>query len=146
MSLSPLAFTGISRFSADFQTILKRALSIASIPVKQLQNQQIDLVSKKQLLTDLRSSIGTLATTVSALGTLGTNKSITTTTSNSSRVSVQTDGANQTGTHTITEITSVAKAAAETSATGFATANATAVSGTGNLELVVGSTTYTRTA
>ena len=144
MSLSPLVFTGISRFSADFQTILNRALSIASIPVKQLQNQQVDLVSKKQLLTELRTSVGTLASTLSALGTLGANKSIKATTSHGNRVSVQTNGANQTGTHTITEITSVAKAAAETSSSGFATAGTTAVSGTGNLELVIGSATYSR--
>jgi flagellar hook-associated protein 2 len=144
MSLSPLVFTGISRFSADFQTILNRALSIASIPVKQLQNQQLDLLSRKQLLTELRTSVGTLASTLSALGTLGANKSIKATTSHANRVSVQTNGANQTGTHTITEITSVAKAAAETSNSGFATAGTTAVSGTGNLELVVGSATYSR--
>lgn len=146
MSLSLLVFTGISRFSSDFQTILSRALSISSIPVRQLQNEQSNLIGKKQLLSDLRTSVGTLASTVASLGTLGASKSITAISSNSARVSVQVNGANQTGTHTITDITSIAKAATETSITGFATADAGTVSGSGDLQLVVGTQTYNKTA
>lgn len=146
MSLTPLAFTGVSRFSSDFQTILNRALTIANIPVRQLQNEQTDLLARKQLLSDLRTSLGTLASTVTTLGTLGANKSINATTSNASRVNVQVNGANQTGTHIITNITSVAKAAAETTVSGYATTSSTTVSATGDLELVVGSSTYTKTA
>lgn len=36
MGLTPLAFTGISSFSQDFQTILKRAVDIAALPAKML--------------------------------------------------------------------------------------------------------------
>jgi flagellar hook-associated protein 2 len=142
---TPLAFTGISKFSADFQTILSRAVNIARIPVQQLQNQQATLLTKKQLLSDLQSSVGSLTSALSAMGNLGENRAINASTSNASRVSVQLNGANQTGVHTITNITSVAKAAAETSASGYATADSTSVSGTGHLELVVGGSTYTKT-
>lgn len=144
-SLTPLAFTGISKFSEDFQTILSRAMKIASLPVQQLQNRQADLLGKKQLLSDLRTSVATLASTLGGLGTLGANQAINASTSNASRVSVQLNGANQTGVHTITNITSVAKAAAETSTSGFTTAELTSVSATGTLELVVGSSTYSKT-
>lgn len=146
MSLSPLAFTGISRFSADFQTIIIRALSIANIPVRQLQNEQANLIGKKQLLSELRTTVGTLASTVTTLGTLGANKAVTGISSNSARVSVQVNSANQTSTHTITNTTSVAKAASETSMSGYATSDATAVSLTGNLQLVVGTQTYSKMA
>lgn len=144
-SLTPLAFTGISKFSTDFQTILSRAVNIASIPVQQLQNQQANLLTKKQLLSDLRNSVGSLASSLSGMGNLGENRAINASTSNASRVSVQLNGATQTGVHTITNVTSVAKAAAETSASGYASADAASVSGTGNLELVVGSNTYATT-
>ena len=109
---TPLAFTGISKFSADFQTILSRAVNIARIPVQQLQNQQATLLTKKQLLSDLQTSVGSLASSLSGMGNLGENRAINASTSNASRVSVQLNGANQTGVHTITNITSVAKAAA----------------------------------
>ena len=141
-SITPLTFTGISKFSTDLGTILSRAVSIASLPVKQLQSQQSTLLTQKQLLTDLNSSVSSLATAISALADLGTNKAISATTSNASRVSVSTNGATQAATHTITEITSVAKAASETSASGYATADSTSVSATGTLELAVGGTTY----
>ncbi len=141
-SITPLTFSGISKFSTDFQTILTRAVSIANLPVRQLQSQQSNLLTQKQLLSDLNGSVSSLAGDIAALAGLGTNKAISATTSNASRVSISTNGATQAATHTITEITSVAKAASETSASGYATADSTSVNATGSLELAVGSQTY----
>lgn len=141
-SITPLSFTGISKYSTDFQSILSRAVSIANLPVRQLQSQQSDLLTKKQLLSDLNGSVSSLATSIATLATLGTNKAVSATTSNASRVSISINGATQVATHTITEITSVAKAASETSISGYATANATSVTSTGSLELAVGSKTF----
>ncbi|HWB98062.1 MAG TPA: flagellar cap protein FliD N-terminal domain-containing protein, partial [Bryobacteraceae bacterium] len=126
-SLTPLKFTGISQFSSDFQTILSRAVSIASIPVTSLQNQQADILQKKQLTTDLSTAISSLASSISSLGALGASGSLATTSSNSTKVEVL-SSASAAGTYHITQITSVAKAAAETSLTGYATADSTPVS------------------
>jgi flagellar hook-associated protein 2 len=139
---TPLTFTGVSTFSSDFQTILQRAVSIANVPVQQLQGQQSQLLAQKQLLTDLNGSVGSLANDVSALADLGTSKAISVVSSNSSIVSVAANGTTQPATHTITEITSVAKAASETSASGFATANSTSVTSGSSFELAIGSKTY----
>ena len=141
-SITPLNFTGISKFSTDFQSILSRAVSIANLPVRQLQSRQSTLLTQKQLLSDLNGSVTSLADTLTALSGLGDNKALGVTTSNASRVSVSINGATQAATHTITEITSVAKAASETSASGYATADSTGVTSTGSLELAVGSKTY----
>jgi flagellar hook-associated protein 2 len=144
VSTSPLYFTGISKYSSDLQTILTRAVGIASIPLTRLQNQESDLLSKKQLLTDLSSSVTSLSSVLTSLGTIGDNKGIAVSSSNANIVAVSLSGTATPGVHTITNITSVAKAASETSATGFATADTTAVapSGVTSLQLVVGDKTY----
>ena len=141
-SISPLAFTGISSFSDDLQTILQRSVSIASVPLSGMQNEQSDLLSKKQLLTDLRGSVSSLAGAISALGALGDSKAVTASVSNSNRVSVSVSGTLGTGAHTISDITSVARAPSTTSASGYETSDSTSVSTDGLLELVVGDETY----
>ncbi len=145
MGLSPLVFTGVSRFSSDLNTILTRAVTIASIPIQELQNEQSDVLVKKQLLSDLRNVVATLGTTVSTLGSIGANRSVTASSSNAVKVGVTNTGATQTGVYTLSDITSLAKAASETSTSGYATADATSVDADGSLQLVVGSNTYTIT-
>lgn len=142
MGLSPLVFTGVSQFSDDFQTILNRAVSIARLPLIQLQNEQSDLLTKKQLLSELRSAVGGLASALEALGAAGRTRALSASSTNTARVTVSLNGATQAGSYTISEITSVAKAASETTLTGYATADQTPVSSDGLLELVVGSNTY----
>ena len=50
MSITPLTLTGVSPFSSDLQTILDRAVQIAQIPIKQLQNKESELLQQKTLL------------------------------------------------------------------------------------------------
>jgi len=145
MSITPLKITGVSSFSDDFQTVLTRAVNIAKVPVTVLQNQQSDLISRKQLLTAFDGVVDSLASTVKELGKLGANKALAVTTSNGARVTVTNTGVTGAATYTINEITSVAKAASETTVSGFATANATQVDADGTLQLVLGSTTQTIT-
>lgn len=143
MTITPLYFTGISKFSADFQKILKRSVDIASIPLTQMQNEQADLLTKKQLLSDISGTVDTLAGNISSLGSIGENRGLSASSSNTSRVTVTLNGATQPGSYVISDITSVAEASSETTASGYATADSTAVSTDGTLELVVGSNTYT---
>jgi flagellar hook-associated protein 2 len=143
MGISPLIFTGISQFSDDFQTILSRSLAIASIPLQEMQNEQSDLLVKKQLLTGLRLVVAELGSDVAALGAIGESQALAASSSNTSRVTVNLNGATQAGTYVISDITSVARASSETTQSGYATADETAVSTDGIMELVIGSDTYT---
>jgi len=143
MGVSPLVFTGISQFSDDFQTILDRAVAIANIPLRALQNEQADLLTRKQLLSELRGAVAGLATALEALGAAGRTRALSASSSNTARVTVTLNGAAQAGVYTISDITSVARAASETTASGYATADQTPVSEDGVVELVVGSRTYT---
>lgn len=142
-SLTPLRFTGISSFSEDFQSIMTRAVQIASLPIKQIQNQQGELITKKQSLTALNTNLQSLTSSVRGLGEIGRTRSLTVTSSNTTRVSVVNNGVTSNTVYSITDITSVAKAASENTVTGLATADATAVdSGDDQLELAFGGQTY----
>ena len=145
MGLTPLTFTGVSKFSDDFQTILSRAVSIASIPLKSLQNQQADLVQKKILTTNLEDTAASLASSLSALASVGDSKGLAATSSDSSLVSILSSTGTTPASYTISDITSIAKAASETSLVGYADSSATAVSATGTVKLKVGTNDYTLT-
>lgn len=141
-AITPLRFTGISTFSEDFQAILTRAVQIASLPIQQLQNQENTLITRKQSVTALNANVESLTDAVRSLGEIGRTRSLTVTSSNTTRVSVLNNGVATATSYAITEITSVAKAASETTSAGFATADSTPVDADGQLELVVGDQTY----
>jgi flagellar hook-associated protein 2 len=140
---APPTLSGISKFASDFQSVLTRAVAIAQLPVTALQNRDADILQKEQQLSTLGVSVGDLGASLFALGSLAQNKALVASSSNSSVVSVQATGATAPATYTISNITSVASAASETSQSGYATSNATAVSSTGTLKLVVGSGSFT---
>jgi len=142
VSITPLRFVGISTYSQDFQSILNRAVAIASLPIQQLQNQQSDLLTKKLLLGALNSDVTSLANAVAGLGTAGANKALSASSTNSNRVAVSLNGASVPASYIISEISSVAAAASENTASGYASAGATAVDVDNDLELVVGGNTY----
>jgi flagellar hook-associated protein 2 len=142
-SIPPLRFTGVSSFSTDLQAIIDRAGKIAALPVQQLQNQQSALISKKQSLTALNGNLQGLTSAVEKLGELGRTRSLAVSSSNANRVTVINNGISSSTSYQITEITSVAKAAAETTLTGLATPDATAVDSDDSLELLVGDETFT---
>lgn len=145
VSTAPLTFTGISTFSNDFQTILKRALQIAQIPVTALQNKDSDLLQQKTLLGTLGGAVNGLSASLSSLGTVAASKALAATSSNPAAVTASASSATTAGVYTINSITSAATAASERTTASFADAAATPVSSTGTLQLVVGSQTYTFT-
>ncbi len=142
MGIAPLVFTGVSDFSEDFQLILERSVQIASVPLQVLQFEQTDLLTKKQLLSDLGVVVDDLADALEDLGELGAGKALSASSTNTSRVTVSLNGATEAGTYTISDITSVAKFASETTASGYASDDSTAVSADGTMELVLGTDTY----
>jgi flagellar hook-associated protein 2 len=142
MSITPLVFTGISNFSDDFQLILDRAVGIASLPVQQMQTEQADLLTRKTLLGGLGAAVESLGGSVAGLGSIGEHKALSVSSSNTSKVTATLNGATAAGSYTISDITSVARVASETTSSGYATPDETAVSADGVLELLVGSATY----
>ena len=55
-SLNPISsgtFNGSSKFAADFQQVLNRAVSIAALPVQQMQNDQLKMTGEQSALQSL---------------------------------------------------------------------------------------------
>src|SRR5262245_24836585 len=142
MGLTPLTFTGVSDFSNDLQTVLDRAVQIAQIPVKQLQNKDADVLSRKALLSTLSSASTGLADSLASLGSIAANRSLSATSSDASKVSITNTGATLAGNFVINSITSVARFASERSATGYADSAATPVASNGPMRLLVGGQQY----
>ena len=138
MSITPLTFTGISQYSTDFQTILDRAVKIAQIPVQQLQNRDSDVLQRKALLGSFSLSVARLAADLKTLGDTASGRALSASTSDSASATATNTGATSAAVYTIDSITSAASAASERSLTGYADAQATPVSATGTVKLVVG--------
>ena len=138
MAITPLTFTGVSTFSNDFQTILNRAVSIAQLPVTSLQNHQADILQEKQLTTSLESAVSDLAASVTNLGTVGSSQGMAGSSSDTTKVVINSISTSTPVSYAITNISSVAKAAAETSIKGYADGTAAPVSSTGTVRLVIG--------
>lgn len=142
MPISPLVFSGVSAFSSDFQTIVDRAVAIAELPIKQMQNQQTDILSRKMSAGSLQSAIEALAKSVASLGKIGARKGVAATSSDSTKVSIATTSGTTAATYEITDITSIVSAAAESSGSGavpagYATSDATPVSNSPTRELTL---------
>jgi flagellar hook-associated protein 2 len=145
MGITPLAFTGVSKFSDDFQSILSRAVKIASLPAQALQSDQQVMLSQKVAFSDLRDSVSALSSSLAKLGTLRTGGALSAT-SDSSAVTFSLGAGATAGAYQISDITSLAQAAISTSTVGLDTANATAVAGVEHkIQLVVGSSQQTLT-
>ncbi len=137
---APIYFTGLSSFSSDFQSIIQRAVQIADIPVTNLQNEQATNTAEENALTAIEPSVAALGTDVTNLGTLASTQGLSASSSDSSTVSVVNTGATAPATYTVSDITSLAGAASETSLQGYSASQS--VNATGLVNLVVGSNTY----
>ena len=142
MSLTPLVFSGVSKYSTDFQTILNRTVKIASLPIASLQNQQADLIQRKIVAGGLQGAVAAFGASLKSLGEIGDRRAVTGRTTDAAKVAVRSVSSATGGVYQLTNITSVAKAAAETSVTSLPDSGTTAVSSTGTVELKVGSNTF----
>jgi flagellar hook-associated protein 2 len=62
-------FTGSSRYSTDFQNVISRAVSIATLPVTQLQTTETGLTSQSTELSTLDTDFTTLQTAIEKIST-----------------------------------------------------------------------------
>jgi flagellar hook-associated protein 2 len=60
-------FTGSSRYSSDFQSIIDRTVGIASLPMMQMQNIKNDLSARSTALSSLDSKVAALQTAINGL-------------------------------------------------------------------------------
>lgn len=142
MPLSPLTFTGISSFSDDFQVILDRSVSIASLPARALEQEQAGLMTRKMAAAELRQAVADLAAALRQLGALSRGGTMQATSSSFAVQATAGPGASP-GLYRIANITSLASQAVARSASGFADTDSTPVSGgSGQLELVVGGASH----
>lgn len=142
MSTAPIALSGLSSYSSDLQSILSRQVSISQLPLKRLQNSDSTVLQQKQALVALNPAVSDLATSIANLAKVGTSKGLSVSSSDTSLVSVSNTGSTNAGSYSISNIASIATAASETSATGYADSSSSQVSSAGNLNLVLGSKTY----
>jgi flagellar hook-associated protein 2 len=67
-STSPI-FNGTSTFSADFSQVISRAVSIASLPINELNTTKTTLTGEQSALSSLSDTFASLQSAVSAIGT-----------------------------------------------------------------------------
>lgn len=143
MGISPLAFTGLSKFSDDFQAIVNRTVAIANLPVQRLQSDQATLLSKKTAMGNLRSSVANLASALSSLGSVAGSRAVSAA-SSSTKVNVSVTGSPIAANYAVSEITSLATSASATAKTGLSDKDATPLAGAGlSLSLTVGASVHT---
>lgn len=145
MALAPLTFTGISSFSDDFQAILNRSVSIASLPARALEQQQTGLLSRKMAAAELRAAVADLAAGLRQLGRLSQGGALAAS-SSSFAVQATATAAASPGLYRITNISSLASQAVSRSLSGYADTDTASVTGGGGvLELAAGGESRTLT-
>src|SRR4051794_14739957 len=60
-------FSGSSRFSSDFSSVIDRTVAIAPLPIKLLQQQKDSLDAQVTALTGLKTKAPTLQTSLAAI-------------------------------------------------------------------------------
>ncbi|MBZ5591356.1 MAG: flagellar filament capping protein FliD [Acidobacteriia bacterium] len=138
MGLTPLTFTGVSQFSNDFQTILTRAVAIAQLPITALQNKQSDILQEKQLTTGLESVVADLATSVTNLGNVAATQGLAGSSSDTTKVVINSTTTATPVTYAISNISSLAKTASESTQNGYADTTTATVASSGSVQLMVG--------
>ena len=133
----PISFTGISKFSENFQVLLERSFLVANLPVQRLQSDQVLLVSKQQELGNLAADVQGLRDVFSKLGISAAQGAIT---ANSTDTSVATIVATGTPGEISfdLEVTSAAAAAQETTLASVADSTADTLAADGIFTLTVG--------
>ncbi len=116
----PHPLNNVGTYSNGFQAILNRAVAIANLPVQQLQNADNDVLSRESQLATLGSAVSNFEGSLTALGTLGSGQALSASSSDSSVVTAQNTGATTAASYTISDISTIASAASETTLTGFA--------------------------
>ena len=99
-SSSAITFTGQSTFSSSFQQVLQRAVSIASLPMQQVENDISTLEGKQTDLSTLQADFSSLQSAVQSISTAMTG-SVSASSSDSSVVTAAAGSSTLPGTYSI---------------------------------------------
>ncbi|HEX3745135.1 MAG TPA: flagellar filament capping protein FliD [Bryobacteraceae bacterium] len=97
---TPVTFNGQSTFSSSFQQVLQRAVSIASLPMQQLQDDVSTLQSQQSSLSTLGATFDSLQSALQAVSSAMTGD-VTATSSDSSILTATTSSTTLPGTYSI---------------------------------------------
>ena len=97
---TPVTFTGQSTFSSSFQQVLQRAVSIASLPMQQLQGDVTTLQGQQSALASLGSTFDSLQTALQGIAT-ATSGSVSASSSDTSVVTASAQSTTLPGTYSI---------------------------------------------
>lgn len=122
--------------------MLTRAVNIASLPLKALQNENTDILSRQAQLASLGGTVSSVTSSLQTLARVSEQRALTATSSNTSVVSVANAGAVSSAVYTINSVTSLASAASETTASGYADSTTAQVSASGSVKLIFGTDEY----
>lgn len=135
MSSTNSIFTGSSSYSQDFQNLITRAVSIASLPLTQLNNQQTALSKQSNELSTLATQFSALQSSVQSVDS-ALSSSFTATNSASSVVAVSTSSGAVPGAYSIL-VSDAGAYSSMLSATWTGTSNTS-----GSYQLSIGQTSY----
>lgn len=110
---APISFTGISKFSENFQALLERSFLVANLPIQRLQADQVLLVSKQQALGNLAADVQGLRDVFSQLGISAAQGAITASSTDTSVATIVATGTPSEISFDL-DVTSAASAAQET--------------------------------
>ncbi len=71
---TPITFTGQSTFSSSFEQVLQRAVSIASLPMQELENELNTLQSQQTDLNNMQSAFNTLQGALQSVASAATGQ------------------------------------------------------------------------
>jgi hypothetical protein len=130
MGLPPISFTGLSKFSENFQTILQRSFEVANLPIKNLQTEQTLLLAQREALGELAGAVQALENRFATLGLVGARDALSGTSSNEDVAVAVVSGTPDLLSFDL-DVTSAASAAQESSAIGLPDSDATGLSADG---------------
>ena len=146
MSSSPIQiFTGSSTFASDFQSVITRAVAIASMPLNQYQTQKSDMTAQSTALTGLDTTFGALQTAIQNLGTATGPASYAATSSAPTSVTASVGSGAMSGTYSL-DVVSLGSATSTLSAAtlpAVADPYSTSISTSATFSLTVNGTAFT---
>ncbi len=134
----PVSFTGVSKFSDNFQTLLERSFTVANLPVKNLQTEQTIQLAKQQELGNLATDVRGLRDAFSTLGVRAAQGAISASSTDSSVATIVITGSPSAISFDL-DVTSAAAAAQETSTASVADSAVDTLAADGLFTLTVGS-------
>jgi flagellar hook-associated protein 2 len=134
----PISFTGVSKFSENFQVLLERSFTVANLPVKNLQTEQTIQLAKQQEFGNLASDVRELRDAFSTLAARAEQGAIAASSSDSSVATIVLTGSPGAISFDL-DVTSAAAAAQETSTSSVADSAVDTLAADGLFTLTVGS-------